>query len=54
MSYTLYFRYHIEFSIPWNKCIHLEKKPVAPAMITEKYNANCHIIDTVQDKDGLR
>lgn len=50
----IYFRYHIEFSVPWNTCIHPEKKLTAPAIIAENHNANCHIVDLTQDKDGLR
>lgn len=50
----IYFRYHIEFSVPWNICIHPERKLVAPAIIVENHNANCHIVDLAQEKDGLR
>lgn len=51
----IYFRYHIEFSVPWNTCIHLEGKPAAPvAMLAGNYNANCHIVDFALEKDGLR
>ncbi|KAL0114707.1 hypothetical protein PUN28_011781 [Cardiocondyla obscurior] len=50
----LYHRYHIEFSVPWNTCIHPEEKTAAPAVIAGHHNANCHIVDFAQDKDGLR
>ncbi|XP_050449230.1 UPF0687 protein C20orf27 homolog [Cataglyphis hispanica] len=50
----LHHRYHIEFSVPWNTCVHPEKKLTAPAIIAENHNVNCHIIDLAQDKDGLR
>ncbi|KAL6446255.1 hypothetical protein ACFW04_001101 [Cataglyphis niger] len=50
----LHHRYHIEFSVPWNTCVHPEKKLTAPAIIAENHNPNCHIIDLAQDKDGLR
>lgn len=50
----LYHRYHIEFSIPWNTCVHPEKTVVAPAIIAENHNPNCYIVDLAQEKDGLR
>lgn len=50
----IYFRYHIEFSVPWNICIHTEKQTAAPAVIAGNYNANCHIVDFTQEKDTLR
>ncbi|XP_015603373.1 UPF0687 protein C20orf27 homolog isoform X2 [Cephus cinctus] len=50
----LHHRYLVEFSIPWNLCIHGEGNIIAPAMIVESPNLNCRIIDFAQDKDGLR
>ncbi|KAG7200594.1 hypothetical protein KM043_001153 [Ampulex compressa] len=50
----LHHRYHIEFSIPWNLCVHGEGKTVAPAVVAGNHNPNCHIIDFGQEKDGLR
>ncbi|EZA47744.1 hypothetical protein X777_15493 [Ooceraea biroi] len=50
----LHHRYHVEFSVPWNTCIHPEGEKVAPALIVGNYNANCRIIDLAQEKDGLR
>jgi len=52
--YDIYFRYHVEFSVPWNTCIHPDEKTVAPAVIAGSHNANCHIVDFAQEKDGLR
>ncbi|XP_012062069.1 PREDICTED: uncharacterized protein LOC105625345, partial [Atta cephalotes] len=49
----LYHRYHVEFSVPWNTCIHPDEKTVAPAVIAGSHNANCHIVDFAQEKDGL-
>ncbi|CAK9824342.1 UPF0687 protein C20orf27 homolog [Anthophora retusa] len=50
----LYHRYHVEFSIPWNLCIHGDRKSSAPAIATGIHNLNCHIIDLIQEKEGLR
>jgi len=47
-------RYHIEFSVPWSTCIHPEGGKVTPELIVGNYNANCRIIDLVQERDGLR
>lgn len=55
-EYILYinFRYHIEFSVPWNMSIHPEEQTVAPAVIAGNYNVNCHVVDFTQEKDALR
>ncbi|XP_076240644.1 adipose-secreted signaling protein isoform X1 [Calliopsis andreniformis] len=50
----LHRRYHVEFSVPWNLCIHGDGKPLEPAIVTGTHNPNCHIIDLAQEKDGLR
>ncbi|XP_076677995.1 adipose-secreted signaling protein isoform X3 [Andrena cerasifolii] len=47
-------RYHVEFSVPWNVCVHGDGKSPAPAIVTGKDNPNCRIIDVGQEKDGLR
>ncbi|XP_076174031.1 adipose-secreted signaling protein [Ptiloglossa arizonensis] len=50
----LYHRYHIEFSVPWNLCIHGEGKTLIPAIVAGDNNPNCHIIELGQEKDSLR
>lgn len=50
----IYYRYHIEFSVPWNTCVHPERKVVAAAIIAENHNPNCYIVDLAQEKDGLK
>ncbi|XP_017753813.1 PREDICTED: UPF0687 protein C20orf27 isoform X2 [Eufriesea mexicana] len=50
----LYHRYHVEFSIPWNLCVHRDRKSSAPAIISGSHNTNCHIIDLIHEKEGLR
>ncbi|XP_043269458.1 uncharacterized protein [Venturia canescens] len=50
----LHHRYHIEFSVPWNVCIHGEGQSMAPAVVVGNSNPNCSVIDFAQDKDGLR
>ncbi|KZC12388.1 UPF0687 protein C20orf27 like protein, partial [Dufourea novaeangliae] len=50
----LHHRYLVEFSIPWNLCVHSEGKILAPAVITGPNNPNCHIVDLGQEKDGLK
>ncbi|KAK0164938.1 hypothetical protein PV328_003502 [Microctonus aethiopoides] len=47
-------RYHIEFSIPWNGCIHNEGKSYVPAIIVNNLNHNCRVNDVTQEKDDLR
>lgn len=47
-------RYHVEFSIPWNLCTHRDKKSTTPAIVTGPTNPNCHIIDLMQEKEGLK
>lgn len=48
------YRYHIEFAIPWNGCVHNEDKSNAPALIVETNNPNCKIIELSEEKDGLK
>lgn len=50
----LHHRYHVEFSIPWNLCIHADGKTSVPAVIAENRNRNCYIVDFGLEKDGLR
>ncbi|GAB1867398.1 Adipose-secreted signaling protein [Camponotus japonicus] len=50
----LHHRYHIEFSVPWNTCIHPERKMVAPAIIAGNHNALCYIVLLAQEKDSLK
>ncbi|KAI4477424.1 hypothetical protein M0804_012810 [Polistes exclamans] len=46
-------RYHLEFSIPWNICVHGEL--FAPAVVaSNQHNPDCHIIELMQEKDGLK
>ncbi|XP_012264519.2 UPF0687 protein C20orf27 homolog isoform X2 [Athalia rosae] len=47
-------RYHVEFSVPWNLCIHEEGKTLIPAVVVENLNSNCRVIELGHDKDGLR
>ncbi|KAG8035306.1 hypothetical protein G9C98_006752 [Cotesia typhae] len=47
-------RYHIEFSVPWNKCIHVDGKSKVPAMIVDNSNLNCIVNEVSQEKDDLR
>ncbi|KAF7381555.1 hypothetical protein HZH68_015332 [Vespula germanica] len=49
----LHHRYHVEFSLPWNMCVHGEL--LAPAVVVcNHHNPDCHIIDLMQEKDGLK
>ncbi|XP_014608624.1 PREDICTED: uncharacterized protein LOC106789167 isoform X1 [Polistes canadensis] len=49
----LHHRYHLEFSIPWNICVHGEL--FAPAVVaSNQHNPDCHIIELMQEKDGLK
>ncbi|XP_043488475.1 uncharacterized protein LOC122515257 isoform X1 [Polistes fuscatus] len=49
----LHHRYHVEFSIPWNICVHGEL--FAPAVVaSNQHNPDCHIIELMQEKDGLK
>lgn len=49
-----FFRYHIEFSIPWDLCIHNERNSNEPAIITEYHNPYCHIIELTHEKESLK
>ena len=53
-SFDCPYRYHVEFSVPWNVCVHGEAQATAPAIIVENANPNCAVVDFAQDKDGLR
>ncbi|XP_014219786.1 UPF0687 protein C20orf27 homolog [Copidosoma floridanum] len=47
--------YHIEFTVPWNKCVvHPDDESSEPAIPTGKKNANCRIVDCSKEKDDLR
>ncbi|XP_043469186.1 UPF0687 protein C20orf27 homolog isoform X2 [Leptopilina heterotoma] len=48
----LYHRYQIEFSIPWNTCIHGEKNE--PPIFTGNLNPHCRTIDLSVERDNLR
>ncbi|PBC30241.1 uncharacterized protein LOC102673182 [Apis dorsata] len=50
----LHHRYHIEFSIPWDLCIHNERNSNEPAIITEYHNPYCHIIELTHEKESLK
>ncbi|XP_011312336.1 uncharacterized protein [Fopius arisanus] len=50
----LHHRYHMEFSIPWNTCIHNENKTKPAAVIEDTGNPNCKIIDFTVEKDDLK
>ncbi|XP_008548148.1 uncharacterized protein LOC103571681 [Microplitis demolitor] len=47
-------RYHIEFSIPWNKCIHADDKSQLPAAIVDHSSSKCTVNEVFQEKDDLR
>ncbi|XP_034945037.1 uncharacterized protein [Chelonus insularis] len=47
-------RYHIEFSVPWNRCIHGDNKTEVPAIVVDNTNPNCRVNDVHQERDDLR